>query len=324
MSIIERYITLAGSAVTDYYSAKAPLNLYEPVDYVLGLGGKRLRPALCMAACHFYGGDGTSAGSAAMGLEMFHNFTLLHDDIMDGASIRRNQPTVHVKWNANTAILSGDAMMILANQMMLNVPDAVLKPVQQLFLKTALEVCEGQQYDMDFEHRNDVDVDEYIEMIRLKTAVLIAASLKIGALIGGASEKDASLLYEFGVNLGLAFQLQDDYLDVYGNSAEFGKSIGGDIVCNKKTFLLINCIANANDEQRKVLDYWLTKTDFDRNEKIAAVTQLYNELNIASISKMRMEQYYQTALLILDQLSIADEYKNELKVFAGNTLFRSK
>lgn len=324
MSIIERYIKQAGCSVNEYFSAKAPLNLYEPIDYVLALGGKRLRPALCMAACHFFKGDGTPANSAAMGLEMFHNFTLLHDDIMDGATIRRNQPTVHTKWNDNTAILSGDAMMILANQLMLNVPDAVLKPVQQLFLKTALEVCEGQQYDMDFELRNDVLADEYIEMIRLKTAVLIAASLKIGALIGGASEKDASLLYEFGENLGLAFQLQDDYLDVYGNSAEFGKSIGGDIICNKKTFLLINCMTHANAEQRQRLDYWLEKTDFDRDEKINAVTQLYNELNIPSISRYRMEQYCQDALLVLDKLGVADEYKSELKVFAGNILFRSK
>ncbi len=179
MSIIERYIKQAGCSVNEYFSAKAPLNLYEPIDYVLALGGKRLRPALCMAACHFFKGDGTPANSAAMGLEMFHNFTLLHDDIMDGATIRRNQPTVHTKWNDNTAILSGDAMMILANQLMLNVPDAVLKPVQQLFLKTALEVCEGQQYDMDFELRNDVLADEYIEMIRLKTAVLIAEITEI-------------------------------------------------------------------------------------------------------------------------------------------------
>lgn len=323
-TVVDHYIENSGKLISTHFTSREPRRLYEPVEYVLGLGGKRLRPALCMASCHLFAGDGNQASSAALGLEMFHNFTLLHDDIMDGASKRRNQPTVHVKWNDNTAILSGDAMMILSNQLMLNVPDTVLKPVQELFLQTALEVCEGQQYDMDFEVRQDVTTDEYLEMIRLKTAVLIAASLKIGALIGGASEKEAALLYEFGQNLGLAFQLQDDYLDVYGNEAEFGKSIGGDIVCNKKTFLLINCLSLANEDQRKILDHWMSCSDFDRNEKVAAITAIYDELDIAALSKHQMEKYYQKALLIVEQLSIADHYKEELKVFAAKTLFRTK
>lgn len=324
MGVIEQYIQHAGEAMLRHYQPREPRLLYDPIDYVIGLGGKRLRPALCMSACHFFSGDGKAAEAAAMGLEMFHNFTLLHDDIMDHATMRRNQPTVHLKWNENAAILSGDAMMILASQMMLDVPDTVLKTVQTIYLQTALEVCEGQQYDMDFETRDDVTVDEYLSMIRLKTAVLIAASLKIGAMIGGASSRDADLIYQFGINIGLAFQLQDDYLDVYGDPETFGKRIGGDIVSNKKTFLLLACQKLANSEQKEKLNYWLHVADFDRQEKIDAVVALYDQLGIAVLSKEKMETYYMEALRIIEMLGIELQYKDALKLFASHTLFRTK
>ena len=239
-----------------------PKSLYDPIEYILSLGGKRIRPALALMACNLYKENIDNVINPALGVEVFHNFTLLHDDLMDKADKRRNKPTVHKVWNDNTAILSGDAMLIAAYQLIGKTEPDYLKEVFDLFTETALEICGGQQYDMEFESRMDVTEPEYIEMIRLKTAVLLACSLKIGAITGGASKEDAANLYDFGINIGLAFQLQDDLLDVYGDTATFGKNIGGDITCNKKTFLLIHAFELASPEQKAVLNDWIGKTTF--------------------------------------------------------------
>jgi geranylgeranyl pyrophosphate synthase/tRNA G10 N-methylase Trm11 len=262
---------------------REPMGLYDPIEYVLGLGGKRLRPVLMLLAYNLYKEDVTRIFSQAAGIETYHNFTLLHDDLMDKADMRRNKPTVHKKWDENTAILSGDAMLILAYQFMMKECSLeCVERVMEVFGRTALEVCEGQQWDMEFEHRLDVTVDEYIEMIRLKTSVLLAAALKIGAILGGAPEKDAQLLYDFGIKMGLAFQLQDDYLDVYGDPAVFGKKIGGDILCNKKTFMLITALNLAEGEDKETLLNWLRATDYVAEEKIQSVTALYNKVVVPS------------------------------------------
>ena len=251
-----------------------PKSLYDPIEYILSLGGKRIRPALALMACNLYKENIDNVINPALGVEVFHNFTLLHDDLMDKADKRRNKPTVHKVWNDNTAILSGDAMLIAAYQLIGKTEPDYLKEVFDLFTETALEICGGQQYDMEFESRMDVTEPEYIEMIRLKTAVLLACSLKIGAITGGASKEDAANLYDFGINIGLAFQLQDDLLDVYGDTATFGKNIGGDITCNKKTFLLIHAFELASPEQKAVLNDWIGKTTFVAAEKSEVVTAI--------------------------------------------------
>ncbi len=279
-----------------------PENLYLPIEYIMSLGGKRIRPVMCLAACQLFSGDYGKAIPAAIGIELFHNFTLLHDDIMDNAPMRRNHDTVHVKWNANTAILSGDAMMIKALQSVAQIDSPRFKEVLDVFNTTALEVCEGQQYDMEFELRDVVSEAEYLEMIRLKTAVLLAGSMKIGALVGGASDSDANHLYAFAQNIGLAFQLQDDLLDVYGDEAQFGKSIGGDIVANKKTYLLIKARELASDQQLSILDHWLHCADFVRDEKIKAVREVYDQLSVPQVVKTKIDQYYDLAIQSLDSL----------------------
>ena len=253
---------------------RKPQSLYDPVKYVLSIGGKRVRPVLMLLAYNMYKEDPERILMPACALETYHNYTLLHDDLMDNADVRRGVPTVHRKWDANTAILSGDSMLVLAYHRMLQC-DADKQPeVMSLFTETALEIGEGQQYDMEFENRNDVTEAEYIEMIRLKTSVLLACALKIGAILAGASSEDAANLYKFGEQIGLAFQLQDDLLDVYGDPKVFGKAVGGDITCNKKTYMLINAFQRANDNQRAELDRWVTAKDFDRNEKVAAVNEI--------------------------------------------------
>lgn len=304
---------------------REPVGLYEPVNYVLSLGGKRIRPALCMLGCSLFD-EARVSGSLypALGLEVFHNFTLLHDDIMDGSEMRRNQPTVHKKWNDNTAILSGDAMMILAYQLISKTPVNVLVPVLDLFSQTGLEVCEGQQYDMLYESRNDIEVTDYIEMIRLKTAVLLGASLKTGALIGGASPAAANHLYLFGIEAGLLFQLQDDWLDVFGDAATFGKNIGGDIVTNKKTFLLISALNNLSPAGKKELQSWLDKKVFDREEKVSAVRNLYEDANVSTIAKNRMDAYYQSALLHLEKAGGSAPIQEELRAFTRQLMERSR
>ncbi|MEN8119522.1 MAG: polyprenyl synthetase family protein [Bacteroidota bacterium] len=299
-----------------------PKELYEPVEYILGIGGKRIRPSLVLAAYNLFKDDVESAINPALALEVFHNFTLLHDDIMDKADLRRNQQTVHKKWNENIAILSGDAMSIKAYELLASVPNEFLSEVLQVFNKTALQVCEGQQMDMNFENRLDVSVDEYLEMIKLKTSVLIAVSLKIGAIMAGASNSDSQKLYDFGLNMGLAFQLQDDYLDAYGDINVFGKKIGGDIVANKKTFLLINALEKADKENAGELQNLMTNTDIDEDQKIKAVLEIFNKLNLDSLLKEKMVSYYNRAMEAMDSLSVSKERKLVLKEFTGKLMNR--
>ncbi|HEY3389112.1 MAG TPA: polyprenyl synthetase family protein [Prolixibacteraceae bacterium] len=301
-----------------------PQKLYEPVAYSLMIGGKRLRPALMLHAASMFTKSVDHVLSAAMAIEIFHNFTLLHDDIMDKADLRRALPTVHKKYNENVAILSGDAMCILAFKYFAKGNDKRLHELLPLFTTTALEVCEGQQFDMDFEKRDNVTVDEYLEMIRLKTAVLIAGSLKIGALLGNANQVDADLLYEYGINVGLAFQLQDDLLDVYGDPEVFGKKKGGDICANKKTYLLLKALEASDQLTIKQLDHWLSKQDFDPAQKIAAVTAIYDKTGVSEATRNLMRSYYDKALIALEKVSLAANQKNTLIAFAAEVMERIK
>ena len=303
--------------------SRDPQGLYDPIEYVLDLGGKRLRPVLMLLAYNLYKEDVESIYSQAAAIETYHNFTLLHDDLMDKADVRRGRPTVHKKWDENTAILSGDAMLILSYRFMMDhCPAEYLPQVMEVFGQTALEICEGQQWDMEFEQRDDVTVEEYIEMIRLKTSVLLAGSLKIGALLGGASAEDAERLYRFGIKMGLAFQLQDDYLDVYGDPATFGKKIGGDILCNKKTYMLITALHLAGDEDRRELERWLAATGCVDQEKIEAVTALYNKVGIADKCRERIEAYYAEGLQCLEEVGVEDVRKQPLKEYVGRLMNR--
>ncbi|WP_347839506.1 polyprenyl synthetase family protein [uncultured Draconibacterium sp.] len=299
-----------------------PVELYNPISYSLEMGGKRLRPVLVLLACNMFSEDIQTAIPAAVGIEVFHNFTLLHDDIMDKADVRRNRPTVHKKFSENAAILSGDAMAFQSYRYFLENKTDSLPEVLEVFSQTAIEVCEGQQYDMDFEQRLDVSEQEYLEMIRLKTAVLLACSLKVGALLGGASEKIARQLYSFGINLGLAFQLQDDLLDTFGNQAVFGKQIGGDILANKKTFLLINALDKANDVQRSELLGWIEKDTFNPKEKIEAVTALYRQTGIRKITEDKVNDFFNAAIRILAEMELQDIVKQPLRNLAAQMLKR--
>ncbi|MBR5689699.1 MAG: polyprenyl synthetase family protein, partial [Prevotella sp.] len=295
---------------------RQPQSLYEPIKYVLSLGGKRIRPVLMLLSYELFRDDSVTILPQACALETYHNYTLLHDDLMDNADLRRGHQTVHRRWDANTAILSGDSMLVLAYQRMAQCAVEKLPQVMSLFTETALEIGEGQQYDMDFEHRNDVREEEYIEMIRLKTSVLLACATKMGALLADADERDAELLYKFGEQFGLAFQLQDDYLDVYGDSAVFGKAIGGDIVSNKKTFMLINALNRADDRQRAELMYWISAENFDRQEKIEAVTRLYNIIGVDRLAQDRIAHYFDESSKYLDAVGISEERKKALRDYA--------
>lgn len=299
-----------------------PKSLYDPIEYTLALGGKRIRPALVLMAYNLYKEQVEAALVPAVGLEVFHNFTLLHDDLMDEADKRRNKPTVHKVWNANTAILSGDAMLIAAYELIGKTDAAHLKAVFDLFTQTALEICGGQQYDMEFETRTDVTEEEYIEMIRLKTAVLLACALKMGAILADAPAEDAEHLYQFGIHIGLAFQLQDDLLDVYGNTETFGKNIGGDILCDKKTFLLINAFRRADDRQRSELNRWIGAKTEHPEEKIAAVTYIYNELHLKELSEQKIEDYFARAMEHLDAVQVQAEKKAVLKQLSERLMNR--
>ena len=301
---------------------RTPKGLYDPVSYVLSLGGKRIRPVLMLMAYNLYREDVKSILQPATGIEVYHNYTLLHDDLMDRADMRRGKATVHKVWNDNVAILSGDAMLVLAYQFMAQCASEKLKDVMDLFSLTALEICEGQQLDMEFEQRKDVKEDEYIEMIRLKTSVLLAASLKIGAILGGASKEDADALYDFGVNLGLAFQLKDDLLDVYGDPLRFGKNIGGDILCNKKTYLVIKAFEHANTDQEALLNDWFTRETFDPQEKIAAVTRLYNEIGVKALCENRILEYSKRASESLNRVNVPAENKQELETMMNELMHR--
>lgn len=300
---------------------RQPAGLYEPIRYTLSLGGKRLRPVLMLLAYNLYKDDPESILTPALGLETYHNFTLLHDDVMDRADVRRGKPTVHKVWNDNTAILSGDNMLVLAYQRMAQCDARHLPSVLRIFTQTALEIDEGQQYDMDFETRSDVREEEYIEMIRLKTSVLLACALKIGATLADAPASDADALYTFGERLGLAFQLQDDYLDVYGDFKTFGKRIGGDILCNKKTYMLINALLRADASQRAELQRWLA-TDDCPEEKIAAVRALYTEIGIPALAEARINVYFAEAQAALDSVGVPATRKQELQQYAHSMLHR--
>ncbi len=295
---------------------REPQSLYEPVKYALSMGGKRIRPSLMLMAYNMFKDDPESILPTACAIETYHNYTLLHDDLMDNAAMRRGMPTVHVKWDANTAILSGDSMLVLAFQRMMQCAPDKLKSVLDLFTETSLEIGEGQQYDMDFESRTDVTEDEYIEMIRLKTSVLLACSLKLGAIQAGAPAADADNLYKFGELMGLAFQLQDDYLDVYGDPAVFGKAIGGDILCNKKTYMLINAYNRAGDDMRGELTRWVTAEEFDPAEKIAAVTAIYDKVGIKELAEQKINYYFDQSRKYLAAVNVPDERK---AVLAGYT-----
>ena len=282
-----------------------------------------MRPVLMLLAYNLFKDNPQSILNQACALETYHNYTLLHDDLMDNADLRRGHETVHKRWNANTAILSGDSMLVLAFQQMAQCSEDKLKAVLDLFTETALEIGEGQQYDMDFEHRMDVREDEYIEMIRLKTSVLLACALKMGALLADASADDANLLYTFGEQIGLAFQLQDDFLDVYGDTKVFGKAIGGDIVSNKKTFMLINAFLRANEQQRAELHRWVEATEFDEQEKIAAVTRLYNEIGIDTLAQERIDHYFKQGLACLEAVKIDAERKEQLTAYVYKLMKRN-
>jgi geranylgeranyl diphosphate synthase, type II len=298
--------------------------LTDPVKYILSIGGKRLRPVIALMACNLFKDKIDQAILPATGLEVFHNFTLVHDDIMDQAPMRRNFPTVHVKWNLNQAVLSGDVMAFIANDCFLQAPQGVMMKVFKAYNKAAIEVCIGQQLDIDFERSAMVSHEEYLRMIELKTAVLIAASAKIGAIIGGAEDKDSDLLYEFGRNLGLAFQIQDDLLDAYGDSKVFGKASGGDIVSNKKTFLLVRAMEMATGKVLKTLQKQLQKQDIDPDEKIKNVMEIYDHLNIKAITENLANDYINESLVNLEKVGVSPERKKELRQLALSQVGRNR
>ena len=294
---------------------KEPKELYEPIRYILKLGGKRLRPILCILTAKLFTDDYQKSIAPSLAIEIFHNFTLMHDDIMDEAPLRRGEVTVHEKWNQNIAILSGDVMMVRAYDALMSLEPELFKPAIQKFNKCAAEVCEGQQYDMNFEELDVVEADEYVNMIRLKTAVLLGFSQELGAIIGGATEQEQQLMQEFGTLIGIGFQLKDDLLDVYGEQAKVGKQIGGDIISNKKTYLLIKALELAKGNQLEQLNEWLTKKPFSNTEKVEAVTAIYNYLGIKKLSEDLMNNYFNQAFEKLNELDVSDDRKKELIEF---------
>ncbi len=304
MKTFQEYLDIVNQAIAAIPYPEDPSQLYAPISYHMALGGKRVRPVLMLMACEAMGGDPMAALDAAVGLEMFHNFTLLHDDVMDNADVRRGQPTVHRRWNDNTAILSGDTMLTIATQYVARCRNW---DVMDLFNKTAIEIYEGQQWDMDYENRNDVTVEEYINMIRLKTSVLLGCALKMGAIIAGAAPEDADGLYEAGVNMGLAFQLRDDVLDVWGDPKTFGKEIGGDIMNNKKTFLLINAMQLVQGDDADELRHWLNDPYATRVNKVAGVTALYERLGARQLAEDAITRYNDLAIAAFRQVATSDE-----------------
>lgn len=318
----EELLKMVNEALEQLPYDRKPASLYEPIRYVLSLGGKRIRPVLMLMAYNLWKDDPERIMMQALGLETYHNFTLLHDDVMDNADMRRGHETVHKKWNANQAILSGDTMLLQAFERIESCEADKLQEVFKVFLVTAYEIGEGQQFDVEFETRNDVTEEEYIEMIRLKTSVLLACAVKIGAILAGASKEDADSIYKFGEQIGLAFQLQDDLLDVYGDPKVFGKNIGGDITSNKKTYMLINAVNRANDQQREELMRWIDAKTFDREEKVKAVTRLYDEIGIRQLCEQKMEACYEIGLEHLAKVSVSDERKAILKAYAASMMKR--
>lgn len=320
------YFTEAYQEIETYLNAQKfegkPSELYEPISYSINLGGKRLRPAILLIAAEIFGANKEEAKNAAVAIELFHNFTLVHDDIMDDAPLRRGKATVFKKWNRDIAILSGDVMFVKAIDYFLEISDAKkLKKILQLFNKTAAEVCEGQQYDMNFESIKNVSIQEYLHMIELKTAVLLACALQIGAILGDASEKDAQLMYDFGKNIGIAFQLQDDYLDAFANPDTFGKRVGGDIIANKKTYLLLEALNLANAEQKKELDFCLSQ-DIADDEKVQRIKAVYNQLKIAERSQEKMKIYFDLGISALAEVNINSDLKKPLITLAEELMKR--
>ena len=322
MRTSDELLKMVNDYIEDATITRQPTPLYDPIQYVLPIAGKRIRPVLLLLTYNMYRDDIERVMPTAVGLETYHNYTLLHDDLMDKADMRRGMPTVHRKWDDNTAILSGDSMLVVAFQRVAQCPAENLQDILSLFTMTALEIGEGQQYDMDFENRMDVTEDEYIEMIRLKTSVLLACAVKMGAIMAGASDEDAKNLYAFGEKLGLAFQLQDDLLDVYGDPKVFGKAIGGDITSNKKTYMLINAILRANNEQREELIKWITTDNFDKEEKIKAVTKLYNKIGIRQLCEKKINDYFAEALTYLEKVNVPEEKKTALQRFTDQMMHR--
>ncbi|RMG86172.1 MAG: polyprenyl synthetase family protein [Bacteroidetes bacterium] len=300
-----------------------PAELYVPVNYIMQLGGKRMRPVLLLMACELFDDDFQKAMPAAFAIEVFHNFTLVHDDIMDEAPIRRGNPAIHTRFGLNAGILSGDVMLILAYQYLAQLPDpAKLPQILAIFNRVAVEVCEGQQRDMNFETRSDVQIDEYLEMIRQKTAVLLGGAMQIGALIGGATPEQAQHLYHFAENIGLAFQIQDDLLDTFGDPEKFGKKVGGDIIQNKKTFLLLKAFELANDEQKQQLTNWMSQKNADENAKVEGVKKIYNELNVSALAESLKQKYQSRAFEHLRKLQLPDERLVAIKSLADSLLSR--
>ena len=301
-----------------------PDELYEPIRYIMSLSGKRFRPLLTLLSASMYDENWQHAVKPAMAVEVFHNFTLMHDDIMDKAPLRRGKATVHEKWNANTAILSGDVMLIRAYDLLLDIPKDILRPVLARFNQTAAEVCEGQQLDMNFETRWDVTEKEYLEMIRLKTSVLLGFALELGGLLCGADERSAKMLYEAGENMGIGFQLKDDLLDVYGDPEKFGKQVGGDIISNKKTFLLIEALSKADTVTKKELERWIEMEKFDNHTKVKAVTEIYEKLDIRTLTQQKIDDYFARGIDCLEKLPVADDRKKVLLQFVHQLVEREK
>jgi geranylgeranyl diphosphate synthase type II len=299
-----------------------PDDLYDPIRYMLSLGGKRIRPALVLISCELFDGNINEALSAALGIEVFHNFTLLHDDIMDKAPLRRSKQTVHTKWNNDIAILSGDAMFVKSCQLMMQVNEKVVTAVMDNFLESALRVCEGQQLDMTYQDAAGISINEYLEMIELKTAALLACSLKTGALIAQTSAENGSLIYEFGKNLGIAFQLHDDILDVYGDEERFGKQCGGDIIANKKTYLLLKALELASTSQAKDLNHWMSLKEFDEKEKVNAIKNIFMGTGVKEKAEAEMENYFQKSTDALDLVKADSEKKQQLISFSEHLMMR--
>ena len=321
---LKNYKQTFESALMNSISTSTPKNLYTPINYLLNLGGKRLRPILTLMSADIFGNNHSKAIDAALAVEIFHNFTLMHDDIMDSAPLRRGKATVHNKWDVNTGILSGDAMMIEAYRALENYSDPLYGKLNRLFSKTAIEVCKGQQYDLDFETQSEVSQDEYLEMIRLKTAVLVGCSIRMGAIIGGANDVDSKYLYDFGVKLGIAFQIQDDYLDTYGNFESFGKQSYGDIIENKKTILYHQAMKIGSSQERKALKNWFScdTTEENQVEKIKSVKSIFDQTGASIASKDLVIKYTESAFDKLERLSLSNDNKNIFKTFGTNLMKR--
>lgn len=323
MRTISEYQDLISKHFQSIKYLKEPNNLYEPIRYILSLGGKRLRPVLTLMATEVFDVDCQKALSAATAVEVFHNFSLIHDDIMDDAPLRRGNETVHEKWNINTGILSGDAMLILAYQYFEAYEPKIFQELAKLFSKTALEVCEGQQYDVDFETRDDVTIPEYLKMIEYKTAVLVAAAMKMGAIVAETTEENKNLIYDFGLNLGLAFQLQDDYLDAFGNPETFGKQVGGDIIENKKTYLYLKAMEFASVNEKEQLLHLFSFQSSENTDKINSVKGIFNQTGASAATQKAIENYTFKALETLAKMNIENDKKAILKAFAENLMSRN-